>query len=117
MARPRKNPAQSAQAIEAEIAEEVDQHALLQRDLRDALIAGENTRPYRQALAEIAGKIENLQVRISALRQAEDDRRHVMTAATAEEITAEAVRRHGALLARLDVPAFPKIEGYENVTL
>ena len=46
MARPRKIPTRSIAELEASIAEEVEQHALLQRDLRDALIAGEDTRPY-----------------------------------------------------------------------
>ena len=112
MARPRKNSAQSAQAIEAEIAEEAAQHALLQRDLTEALVAGENTRPYRQALAEIGRKIEHLHAKMGAIRQAEDDRRHALTVTTAEEITAEAMRRHADMMARLDAPALPKIEGY-----
>jgi hypothetical protein len=60
MARPRKPATRTTAEIEALIAEEDEQLALLRRDLRDAMIAGEDTRPYRAALAETEANITRL---------------------------------------------------------
>jgi hypothetical protein len=98
--------------IEAEIAEEMAQEHLLERDLKDALLAGENTRPYRHALDEIGKKIAHLRQNLMAAHEAEAERRYALSAATAAEISAESGRRHVELLARLDAPAVPTIEGF-----
>jgi hypothetical protein len=115
MGRPRKNATQAAAAIEAEISEETAQQALLKKDLREALIAGENSRPYRAALDEIAEKIAQLQSKLAVLQEAEAERRRALTAATAVEIAAESSRRHIDFLSRLDIPALPKLERFSNV--
>jgi len=117
MGRPARQRLPSPAELKAAIAEEVAQHDLLQRDLRDALVAGEDTRPYRQALAEIGEKIAKLRAKLAGLEATEAERRQALTAATAAEIAAESRRRHVDLLARLDVPVFPKIcEGVSHAS-
>lgn len=111
MARPRKSPMLMIADIEAEIAEEVAQKALLERDLNDALVAGENTQPYRQALEEIGKKIARLKQNLTAAHETEAERRYALTADTARDITAASVRRYIDFLARLDAPAFPQLQG------
>jgi hypothetical protein len=62
-------------------------------------------------LAETGERLAKLRATLEGLEAAEAERRRAMTALTAREIAAEAHRRHVDLLARLDVPAFPKIAG------
>jgi hypothetical protein len=112
MGRPSKQRWRSPAEVGVEIAQEVAQHDLLQRDLRDALVAGENTRPYRHALAETGEKIANLRATLAGLIEAEAARRHAVASATARQIAAESGRRHVALMAQLDAPSFPKFEGF-----
>jgi hypothetical protein len=117
MGRPSKQRWRSPAEVEVEIAQEVAQHDLLQRDLRDALVAGENTRPYRHALAETGEKIAKLRATLAGLEAAEAERRRAFAASTAAEIAAESHRRHVDLLARLDAPVFPKIcEGFSHAS-
>jgi hypothetical protein len=117
MGRPAKQKWRSPEEIKAAIVEEVAQHDLLQRDLRDALVAGEDSRPYRQAIAETGEKIAKLRATLAGLEAAEAERRRAFAASTAAEIAAESHRRHVDLLARLDAPVFPKIcEGFSHAS-
>lgn len=110
MGRPAKSRWRSPAEIEAAIAEEVAQHTLLQSDLREALVAGENTRPYRLSIAEIGEKIADLRDALAGLNAAEAERRRALMSTAALEIAAESHRRHIDLLASLDAPAFPRIQ-------
>lgn len=107
MARPRKNPARTPADIMAEIADEEAHHALLVRDLRDALLAGEDTRSYRRALAETEVSITALRAALDELRHTESAQRQMASEAEAAAITAEAHARHAALLEPLAPPPFP----------
>ncbi len=107
MARPRKNPARTPAEIEAKIQEEEEQSALLARDLRDALVAGEDTRSYRKALATTEATIASLRAALDEHRQAESARRHSACAAEASAIAGEAHARFDALLKPLAPPPFP----------
>jgi CHASE3 domain sensor protein len=111
MGRPAKQKLRSPVEIEAEIADDLAQHALLHSDLRDALIAGEDTRPYRQAIVEIGEKVADLRNTLAGLNEAESERRRTLAAATALEIAGEAQRRHAELMSRLQVPSFPLNQG------
>jgi hypothetical protein len=109
MGRPAKARFRAPADIEEEIAREAAQHAALQSDLRDALLAGENTAPYREAIAAIGEKILSLRTTLEAGRQADEGRRLAVAAEEVGQIVAEAERRHAALLEGLQVPSTPQI--------
>jgi hypothetical protein len=105
MSRLRAVPAPTPAEIEAEIKEEAELHAALQRDLNDALLAGEDTRPYRANIGELGEKIARLRRQHDAAVQAEADRRRAVVASTAREIAAGACRRVEAVLENLNAPS------------
>jgi hypothetical protein len=98
-------PAPTPAEIEAEITEEAELHAALQKDLNDALLAGEDTRPYRANIGELGEKIARLRRQHDAALQAEADRRRAVVASTAREIAAGACRRVDAALENLKAPS------------
>ena len=107
MARPRKIPTRSIAELKAAIAEESEQHALLQRDLHDALVAGENTSPYRRALAETGEVLAELRAALEGARRVAAEAREAACREDAASVLAEAQARHSVLLEPLRAPSFP----------
>ncbi len=93
MTRLRAVPSPTPAEIMVEIEEEAALHAALQKDLNEALLAGENTRPYRANIGELGEKIARLRRQHEAALQAEADRRRAVVASTAREIADGACRR------------------------
>lgn len=111
MGRPAKVRLRTAAQIDEDIAAEVAQHALLLRDLGDALLAGENTAPYRGAIAAIGEKIRSLRAALDEINEAEEARRSAEALRNASEIFGEAERRHVALVDGLKIPPSPMKQG------
>ena len=107
MARPGRSKAPSLAKLAAEIAEEAALHVSLQTDLREALILGEDTRPYRAAIIESGNKLASLRTAYAQLREEEEERRQAEAAEAAVEVLEGARRRHSELLAAVQPPPFP----------
>ncbi len=104
MGRRSKTQPRTAAEIEYEIIEQAEHHALLVNDLQDALLAGENTRSYREAIAAIGDKIHRLRTRLEEVKSSELQQRRASTATLAAEMLAESHRRHRILLADYQIP-------------
>ena len=110
MARPRKNSARTPAETEAALLEEGEQLAMLQRDLRDALILGESTRALRGAIADTEKSIASLRAALDDARALEATQRRAEIEADAAAICEEASAAHVAFLSSLEVPHFPEEE-------
>jgi len=109
MSRPRHGRAIAADDLRAEIESERTQLALLSADLRDALVAGENTAPYRQAIGALGKTISALEQKLAAAEAAAIARRQAIREVTATEIVAESASRHAAIVAAFAPPPCPEI--------
>ena len=107
MKRPKPSRTLSSAEIKAEIAAEESQLVLLAQDLSDALLAGENSAPYRGAIDKTNGCIVELRAKLADIEHAEGERRRGETAANARDIAAESHRRHAAFIAALAPPPSP----------
>ena len=97
--------------VEAAIAVEIKQQALLQDDLQEALVAAEDTRPFRKALAEIAESLRRLQLERFNLEQEAAAQQRASITSTAREVLYEAHQRHADLLSTLVLPPHPTLKG------
>jgi len=100
-------PPPSPEALLADIEEETALHRSLQVDLKDALLAGENTSPYRRTIADLGEKIARLRSQYDASLEAEGERRRAAIAVTAREISEGARRRFTGILESLTPPPPP----------
>lgn len=110
MARPRKILVRTTAEIESGLTEEGEQLALLQRDLRDALVLGEATRSLRGAIADTEKSIASLRAELDGAHALESTRRQAEIEADAAAICEEASAAHVAFLACLEVPHFHERE-------
>lgn len=110
MARPRKISTRTPAEMEAALVEEGEQLALLRRDLRDALVLGESTRPLRGAIADTEKSIASLRATLADVRALEAVQRQAEIESDAAAICEEASAVHVAFLASLEVPHFHEEE-------
>lgn len=116
MGRPRKNPVRTPDELKVMVAEEREQLAMLQRDLRDALIFGESTRALRGAIADTESSIAALRAAMDEALQAEAKSRQFACATEAEAVMSEASNRYITLLAPLVPAPFPELpKGFHHV--
>ncbi len=107
MKRPRAARPMSIDDLKAELAGEVQHRKSLAADLNDAVLAAEETAPYRANIAATDKVIAALEHKLAEAEHAEAAQRSATIQATAHEITIESARRHAALMEALMPPPDP----------